>query len=251
MASNRPSVDTQDMYFTPRENIEKALHERTLDLEKQKQFPIYSNEPASLTYPDISSTHHTEYYEYDDGNDEYVLPPSNPKSSHSPSYVTFRPTIKRDVRDLKDEDNYDLPDITGCVTKGAGVLNIDHGEKQSPTSSKTKESKCWENKWKLTGVLVLILFAGGITGAVLTVFTGTISSFLERVTPYLQKIDCAGIKITFSHFWCNLLFDKPCFYFHKLMFPLKRQMHYIIFPSYKKLIGFTPLFLSCLVSTNS
>jgi hypothetical protein len=148
------------MYFTSRENIEKALQGKTLDLGKQRQSPIYSNEPDSPTCLDISSTHHTEYYDSDDATGEYVLPPTNPKSSYSPSDVTSRPTKKKDVRDLVDEDNYDLPDIPGCVTKGAGVLNMDQGENQSPTSSNTNEVKLRKNKWKITGFLVLIIAAG-------------------------------------------------------------------------------------------
>ena len=69
---------------------------------------------------------------------------------------------------------------------------MDQGENQSPTSSNTNEGKLRKNKWKITGFLVLIIAAGGITGVALTVLSGIISSFLERVTPYLHKIDCSG-----------------------------------------------------------
>ena len=198
MAANRPPVDTQDMYFTPPEKIAKALQGRVLDPEKMKQCPEYYNETSTRSSQDIFTLPYTEYYEYDDIHEEYVLPPKNhPKSSHSPSDVNLRPATKRDVRDLYDEDHYALPDISGCVTKGAGVLKMDPGEKQPPISSKATENKCWANKWRISGVIFLILVAGGIGGIVLTVFTGIISFFLH-LKPLTYKKNCFKFTIVLT-----------------------------------------------------
>ena len=177
MAANQPPDDTQDIYFTPHDDVVKVLQKKALDSEKLKQCPEYYNEMSTSSGDDVSISPDKEYYLYDGGNDEYVLPPQKPKSSHPQSDVTVRPTTKREVRDLYDEDHYALPDVEGCVTKEAGVLKNDRVVKQATAPSKIKESKCRGNKWKISGILFMVLVVGGIAGIAITVYTGIVFSF--------------------------------------------------------------------------
>ena len=172
MASNQQPDDIEDVYFTPKENLVNAFQQKRLDSTKLEKYPEYYNDISYPPGPDVSKLAHAEYYEYYEIEDEYLLPPQIPKTIHSPSDVTPKPTKKRDVEDLYDENHYALPDINGCVTKGAGVLKDDLGEKQHETSSKRKESKLSANKMKIIGFIVALIVAGGIGGIVVAVFTG-------------------------------------------------------------------------------
>ena len=173
MNSKRQSVDEDGMYFSRQESIDKVLQQRKFDSGKLEEEPEYGEEISDPPDHVPSNVSGTEYYEYDDIKSEYVLPKQNPKTIPSRSHVTPKLSKKKDVQDLYDEDGYALPDINGCVTKDIV------GERNTKISSEAKESKLWDNKIKITGVVILLLILGGIGGIIVTVVTGIKSLFSD------------------------------------------------------------------------
>ena len=172
MYSNEHSAYSNEVYFTPKDNITKALQQNNLHSRKLEKDP----ELFDPTATDISSASYKEYYEYNDIKEEYVLPPNNQKKVQSESDVTARPTKKRDVRDLYDDEHYSLPDISGCITKEMGRPKNALGEKKPQSSSEEGKSKLSANKIKIIVFTILLLAVGGIAGICLFVFT-VITSF--------------------------------------------------------------------------
>ena len=172
MYSNEHSAYSNEVYFTPKDNITKALQQNNLHSRKLEKDP----ELFDPTATDISSASYKEYYEYNDIKEEYVLPTNNQKKAQSESDVTARPTKKRDVRDLYDDEHYALHGyISGCITKEMGRPKNALGEKKSQSSSEERKSKLSANKMKIIVFTVLLLAVGGIAGTCLFVFTGIIS----------------------------------------------------------------------------
>ena len=155
MASELQSVDEDGVYFTPLECIAKAIQQRKLDPGTFKENPAY-----------------------DDIKSEYVLPQPNLTTSESQPRVTPKPSKKRDVQDLYDEDGYALPDINNCVTIGAGIQKPADVERNVNISSEGKACTFSDKKMKITGTVILLVVSG-IGGALVTVFTGITSLFFD------------------------------------------------------------------------
>ena len=166
-------ADTTEIYFISEEQAMKALRQRASDLEKVEEEPEYGEVITDAIDPVYSNLPHTEYCEYNDIEDEYVLPQTSQTTIKSKSDVTARPTTKRDVEDLYDEDLYALADIKGCVTKGKGGPQVIVDEKQPQKSSEGWKSTLSSKKCKISGLILLLVVAGGIAGLSVTILTGT------------------------------------------------------------------------------
>ena len=142
----RKSLDTTDMYFTPKEQVMKALGQR----DEEPEYGEVLTDPIDPVYSNVP---HVEYCEYDELEDEYVLPQETIKSKED---VTPRPRTKKDVEDLYDEDHYSLPDIKGCITKDTGPPKLNIDEKQPDTSSAGNKRKLSANKFKITALIILL-----------------------------------------------------------------------------------------------
>ena len=162
MASNQQS-DTEDgVYFTTKENIDKAMKGSVFDLGKLDPEP--EKEISDPSQPDVSILSNAEYYEYDGIGGEYLLPPQIRTTTPSQPDATPKIPTKRDVKSIYDEDGYALPDVDGCVTESKGVLKQDKGT----------ESKFKGNTMKITGFIILLLVVGGVGGIAVAIFTGII-----------------------------------------------------------------------------
>ena len=130
MVSNKQSVTEDGVYFTSKENLDKAIKGNifgSVTLEPKPEYEVSDSSSA-----DISNLASAEYYEYGDIGGEYILPPQNRKTIPSQSDITPKITTKkRDVKSMYDENQYALPDINGCVTKGTGVLKQDVIDKKT------------------------------------------------------------------------------------------------------------------------
>ena len=156
MAYNPHSDDETDIYFTG----------------KVEQGPEFDENVSDSTDPGYKV-----YYQYSGPEDEYVLPPAKQKTARADTDITPKPTKKKDVEDLYDEDHYALPDINGCVTKGRVLRNDDSCQKQPEIPSDGGRRKLSVNKMKLIGFVVLLIAVGGIGGIVVMAFTGITSLF--------------------------------------------------------------------------
>ena len=184
MASQGKSVNTPERYFTSKEKNANSIQQSKIDPRKSKSDPEYGEDDAWSSDSDNCNIPYSVYYEHNDIPEEYSLPPNNPETIGPQLGVTTKSKKKKDVKDLYDEDNYALPDLDGCITKGSVVLN------QPKTSSESKlgNGKLWEklggdwnmgsklseNKLKITGLIVCLIVVGVIVGIVAAASMGNI-----------------------------------------------------------------------------
>ena len=175
--SNRNKINEDGVYFTPKHKVHEIMQRRKLESEQIEQEQEYTYELSDPPGPHYSNEY---YYEHSSLEDEYVLPSNDRKTIQPQQDVTPRPSKKKDVRDLYDEDGYALPDIDGCVTKHKGVLkDVSGGEEPRPVP-KEKKSKLLTKKMKITLIIVLLFVVGGIGGIVVfsTLLSGIYARFL-------------------------------------------------------------------------
>ena len=157
--------------------------------------PIYQNIDPSPPGSEISNQPEAEYVQCDgeedeQTNDEQVLEgrvktTNNRNAAHSS--VGGRQTKKKDVADLFDEDNYALPDVEGCVTKGMGASNNSVSTNSPTKSSRRKKRKISRKMLKIGGFATLLLLAGVMGAIAVLLITGTIFTLLIHKNILLEQ----------------------------------------------------------------
>ena len=127
--NNEISDMVEEYVLPPPNQSTRELREPSHD----RGHTIYQNVDSTISIePDLENN------ERNDMVEEYVLPPPNQRTRESPVQVAPRPTRRREVRDLYDDEHYALPDVSGCVTRGAGGRGGVNNQRTSQKKSATK-----------------------------------------------------------------------------------------------------------------
>ena len=109
--------------------------------------------------------------------EEYVLPPPNHTIRELPAHIVPRPSIQRDVRDLYDDDHYAIPDVSRCVTRGAGSHRGGINEIKSQKIPDRKTCFVTPTKMKILGVIILLVTIIVISASLLFTLKASTSVF--------------------------------------------------------------------------
>ena len=164
---SQPNED--GIYLIPQDKLDEALKRKKnesshVEQEEERGYKVYSSS-ESTTSNDSNVPEIEEVYVLQDT----TAAKSQPKGSS-------RQKRKTEVEDLYDEDHYSLANTKNCVTKRAGVLEGVSKNEHRTTEPKEKKKFVTKKNLIIVGLVIVLFCLGGISGILITMFAGIISS---------------------------------------------------------------------------
>ena len=166
MASKHDSITEDGIYFAPRDKVEEALKWREFFIRNEKNQVEQDGQRGYKTYESTISN----FSDVSEVEDEYVL--EDISTIQPQPQVSSIQTRRPDEDGIYDENHYSIANPRNCVTQRAGVL-VEMSEHKPVTKGNTR----WVTKkcLKVVGFFIGLICLGGISGIVVTLFSGIIS----------------------------------------------------------------------------